>query len=119
MAQMMRAVLAANATIATFVGPAREQLAQPRIADTTGLLLPQMSACPADEERTEYAVSLFGDTPGTMLASGAMIATGQPDPGRKIASRTKHLGIRHLGQNRTGDDRADPRHLHQPAGLVI
>src|SRR5579863_6696507 len=101
------------------VWPSREQLAQPRVADAASFLLPQMGACPADEERAEHAVTLLGDPAGPMLAAGAVIAAGQPDPGREIAPRAEHLGIGHLGQNRAGDDRADARYLHQPAGLMI
>src|ERR1700737_5100736 len=56
------------------VGPPREQLAQPRIADAAPFLLPQMGASPADQQGAEHAVSLFGDAPGTMLAAGAVIA---------------------------------------------
>src|SRR5436309_15583145 len=41
------------------VGTPCEQFPQPRIADATRLLLPQMGACSADEERAEHAVSLF------------------------------------------------------------
>src|ERR1700726_3239910 len=101
------------------IGPAREQIPQPRIADTARSLMPQIGACPTDQQGSQHAVTLFGDTPRTMLAAGAMIATGQPDPGREIASAAEHLRIRHFGQDRTGDDRADARHLHQPASLAI
>src|ERR1700688_3614068 len=101
------------------VGPPREQLAQPRIADAAPFLLPQMGACAADQQGSQHAVSLFGDAARTMLAAGAVIAAGQPDPGRKIAARTEHLRIGNFGQDRAGDDRADAWHFHQSASLAI
>src|SRR5712691_5410851 len=47
------------------VRPPCEQLAQPRIADAAPLLLPQMGAGAVDQQRTQGAVSLFGDMAGT------------------------------------------------------
>src|SRR3982074_1972988 len=67
-------------------GPAREQVSQPRIADAARSLVPQIRACPSDQQRAQHAVSLFGDAPGTMLAAGAAIAAGPPDPGREITA---------------------------------
>src|SRR5690242_156002 len=67
------------------VGPPRKQLAQPWISDATRLLLPQMGAGPADQQRPQHAISLFGDAPGSMLAAGAVVFAGQPDPGREVA----------------------------------
>src|SRR5262245_27484230 len=68
------------------VGPSRQQVAQPWIGDAARLLLSQMSAGSADKKRSEHAVSLFGNATGTMLATSAMVATGQSDPGREVAA---------------------------------
>ena len=42
------------------VGPAREQVAQPRIADAAGDLLPQMGAGSADQKRSQHAIARGG-----------------------------------------------------------
>src|SRR5438128_6742295 len=65
------------------VGPPCEQLAQPGIADTAPPLLPQMGAGAVDQQRAKGAVSLLGDAAGTMLAAGAVLASGQSRPSRK------------------------------------
>src|SRR5580704_19322557 len=73
------------------VGSPREQIAQPWIGDAARLLVPQMSAGSADQQCPQHAVSLFGDASWTMLTVGAVIATGQPDPGREVATGAEHL----------------------------
>ena len=60
------------------VGPTCEQFAQPGIADAVPLLLAQMGAGAVDQQRTQGAVSLFGDAARTMLAAGAVIVTVGP-----------------------------------------
>src|SRR6202048_224966 len=86
------------------VGSPREQIAQPWIGDAARLLLPQMSAGSADQQRPQHAISLFGDAPGTMLATGAMVFTSEPNPGREVATGAEHLRIGHFGQDRAGDE---------------
>src|ERR1700732_3855356 len=101
------------------VGSPREQIAQPWIGDAARLLLPQMSAGSADQQRPQHAISLFGDAPGTMLATGAMVFTSEPNPGREVATGAEHLRIGHFGQDRAGDDRADAWDFHQPPGVPV
>ena len=54
-----------------------------------------------------------------MLAAGAMIAPGKSEPGGKIPRAAEHPRIRHLGQRRARNHRADARHLHGPAGIRV
>src|SRR3981081_3697677 len=68
------------------VGPTCEQLAQPGIADAVPLLLAQMGAGAVDQQRTQGAVSLLGEAAGTMLAAGAVVASGQAHPGSKVTA---------------------------------
>src|SRR5690348_4083380 len=64
------------------VGPPRQQLAQPWIGDAARLLLTQMGAGSADQERPQDTIPLFGDAPRAMLAAGAMVFACQPEIGR-------------------------------------
>jgi len=77
MAQMMRAVLAAKATMATLEGRRARRSRKPRIRDATPLLLPQVGAGAADQKRPQYTVSLFGDASWPMLAAGAVVLAGE------------------------------------------
>src|ERR1051325_3942089 len=55
------------------VGPAREQIAQPWIADAARDLLPQMGAGSADQQRSQHTIPLSGDASRAMLAAGAVV----------------------------------------------
>src|SRR5579872_942732 len=101
------------------VRPPRQQIAQPWIGDAARLLLSQMGAGSADQQCSQYAISLFGDVPRAMLAAGAVVFTGQPNPGREVAAGAEHLRIRHLGQYRAGNHGADAWSFHQPPGVLI
>src|SRR5262245_29674152 len=101
------------------VGPPSQQLAQPGIADAAPLLLPQIGAGAVDQQCAQHAVSLFGDAAGAMLAAGAMVASGDADPGRKVAAGTEHPGVGYLRQSYAGDDRSNNRLRYQPVGLWV
>src|SRR5258708_12614166 len=90
------------------IGPAREQIPQPRIADTARSLMPQIGACSADQQGSQHAVPLFGDAPGTVLAAGAVITAGQPDPGREIPSPPDPPRTSPFPQDRTCHDPPAP-----------
>jgi len=68
----------------TFVGLTREQIALPRILDATGDLLTQIGVRPVDQQASQRAVSLFGDTARAMFAAGAPTARREPDPGDSL-----------------------------------
>src|SRR6185437_16417721 len=61
------------------VGPPRQQGAQPWIGYAARLLLPQMGAGTADQQRPQHAVALFGDATRPMLAAGAVVPAGETD----------------------------------------
>src|SRR5947209_17381077 len=54
-----------------------------------------------------------------MLAAGAVVASGQAHPSRKVTTGAEQPGIRNLRQHRAGDDRPDTWYCRQPASLRI
>src|SRR5258708_6593199 len=50
------------------LGPPLLLAKKPRVADTTHSLVPQISACPIDQQGSQRVVPLLGDAPGTMPA---------------------------------------------------
>src|SRR5260370_8675003 len=57
------------------VGPSREQAAQPRVADTTHSLVPQIGPCPINHHASQLAVPLLRHGPRTFPPPGPVIAT--------------------------------------------
>src|ERR1700755_1690969 len=79
------------------VGPPRQQLAQPGIRDAAPLLMQQIgTGSLREQQRPHQAVARLGDTADAMLAAGAAVAAGEPDPGGKVASGAEHARIWHL-----------------------
>src|SRR3954452_21280467 len=68
------------------VGPPRQKIAQPGIGDAAPLLMQQIGACAVDQHGPQDAVALLGDAADAMLASGAVVTTGEPEPGGKVAT---------------------------------
>src|SRR5258705_13460596 len=72
------------------VGPPRKQIAQPGIGDAARLLLSQMSAGSADQQRSQHAITLLGDLSRAMPAAGAMAFASEPNAGREVTSGAEH-----------------------------
>ena len=89
------------------------------MANSAPLLVAQIGAGAVDQEGAQRAIPLFEMSPGTMLAAGAVVFAGEPDPSRRIAATAERLGVGAFAKTVAGDDRSDARHLHQPAGVAI
>ena len=90
MARMMRAILLASATAASFFGLSQKPR---RGAAPFGLLDDRSGA--EHEQPAQVLVALVTDLAEPVFTSGGALARGDADPGRKVPARAKGLRIGH------------------------
>ena len=114
MAQAIRAILLASATAATFVG--RRSINRASHGRFRAVLsrVPDDSHGAGDQQPSQVAIALFGDTAEPILAAGRMLLGHQSDPGGEIAPGAERLPIADLGNQGGGHNRADAGDLLQP-----
>jgi len=128
---MIRASLLATAATATLNGrrvgkpsiPRLAPSADPRRSARSGAqslpvrprLIRTRARAPVDPLAPQVAVAAFADAETTLLASGAVLAKDQAQPGRQMTPRAEHPRLGHGRGEGGGDHRADAGHRGQRA----
>src|SRR5258708_26538268 len=71
------------------------------------------------EQAAQIAIALFADTAELVLAPARALLRREPDPGRKIPSRSESVGISHAGGQSGGERGAKAGNLIKPLAPLI
>src|SRR6516162_3012846 len=76
-------------------------------------------ACAMDQLAPEIVVGASSDAAEPWLAASRILPGHQPDPGCHLAARAKLTAIVDSADDRSGDDRPDPRQLCEPPTSLV
>src|SRR5262245_2785574 len=99
-------------------GSARHYSCEPRSRRAVLSRISNDGHSASNQQPSQVAIALLGDTAEPLLAAGRMLVRTQPDPGGNVASCSALLPVANLVNQRGGHNRANAWDLLQPPAFL-